>query len=226
MKRISSLAVLTIAMVTGSSVLSRAAEGDDIALPNGTELVVRLTSTVSNKGSEEGDPWLGKVAEPIFSGGQEVVPSDSKVHGHVTFVKPQGRATGKGEMRLVAETISVTDRGTFTIVALLKKADDNNGSKVKDAEGTVEGPGKSNTTLAKEAGVGAAAGAGVGAIAHGGSGALYGAAIGAVAGVVYGIAKKHQGVMLPPGTELTFTLDRTYLSKRVPPPPSADSSLD
>ncbi len=226
MKRGASLMIAAIALMTGFGVFARATDREDIALPNGTELVVRLTSTVSNKGNEEGDPWLGKVAEPIFSGGQEVVPEDSKVHGHVTFVKPAGRATGKGEMRLVAETISVTDRGTFTIVALLKKADDNNGSKVTDAEGTVEGPGKSNTSMAKEAGIGAAVGAGVGSIADGGKGALYGAAIGAVAGVVHTMAKKHQGVLLPPGTELTFTLDRTYLSKRVPPPPSADSSLD
>jgi hypothetical protein len=226
MKRGASLTVVTIAMMMAAGLLARAADGDDIALPNGTELVVRLTTTLSSKGSEEGDPWIGKVAEPIFSGGQEAVPEDSKVHGHVTFVKPPGRATGKGEMRLVAETISITDRGTFTIVALLKNAQDNNGTKVKDAEGTVEGPGKSDTSMAKEAGIGAAVGAGVGSIAHGGSGALYGAAIGAVAGVIHTMAKKHQGALLPPGTELTFVLDRTYLSKHVTPPQNADSSLD
>jgi len=141
-------------------------------------------------------------------------------------VKPPGRATGKGEMRLVAETVSITDHGTFTIVALLKNAADNNGTKVKDAEGTVEGPGKSNTSMAKEAGIGAAVGAGVGSIADGGKGALYGAAIGAMAGVVHTMAKKHQGALLPPGTELTFVLNQTYLTKHVKPPPSADSSLE
>jgi len=226
MKRGASITVVTIAMMMAAGLLAWAGDGDDIALPNGTELVVRLTNTLSSKGSEEGDPWVGKVGQPIFAGGQEVVPEDSKVHGHVTFVKPPGRATGKGEMRLVAETISVTDRGTFTIVALLKSAQDNNGTKVKDAEGTVEGPGKSDTSVAKEAGIGAAVGAGVGSIAHGGSGALYGAAIGAMAGVVHSVAKKHQGALLPPGTELTFVLNQTYLSKHVTPPPNADSSLD
>jgi hypothetical protein len=226
MKRLVLLTVLTLAIGFSPCFSARAADGDDIALPNGTELLVRLTTTLSSKGSDEGDPWLGKVEQPIFAGGQETVPEDSKVHGHVTFVKPPGRATGRGELRLVADTISITDRGTFTIVAMLKKADDNNGTKLKDAEGTVEGPGKSNTSMAKEAGIGAAVGAGVGELADGGKGALYGAAIGAMAGVIHTIAKKHQGALLPPGTELTFTLNQTYLSKHVAPPKNADSSLD
>jgi len=226
MKREVSLIVVIIATVLATGLQAWGVDGSDIALPSGTQLVVKLTNTLSTKGSEEGDPWAGKVAEPIFAAGQEVVPADSTVRGHVTFVKPAGRATGRGEMRLVAETISVTGQGTFTIVALLKNADDNNGTKVKDAEGTVEGPGKSDKSMAKEAGIGAAAGAAVGSLAHGGSGALYGAAIGAMAGVVHSVAKKHQGPLLPPGTELTFVLDRTFLSKHITPPPRSNSSTD
>jgi hypothetical protein len=225
MKKALSLIVLTVSLILPAGLLSWAAEGD-IALPSGTQLIVKLTNTLSTKGSEEGDPWAGKVAEPIFAGGQEVVPVDSIVRGHVTFLKPAGRATGQGELRLVAETISVPDQGTFTIVALLKNADDNTGSKVKDDEGTVEGPGKSVKSAAKEAGIGAAVGAGVGSIAHGGSGALYGMAIGAMAGVIHTVAKKHQGVLLPPGTEMTFTLDRTFLSKSIKPPADPNTRAD
>src|SRR5579862_8573521 len=98
MKRHASLTFLILVIVLSPCFSARAADGDDIALPNGTELLVRLTTTLSSKGSEEGDPWLGKVEQPIFAGGQETVPEDSKVHGHVTFVKPPGRATGRGEL--------------------------------------------------------------------------------------------------------------------------------
>jgi hypothetical protein len=204
--------------------VASAADSDEIALPNGTQLVVHLTTTLSSRGNEEGDPWLGKVSDPIFANGVEAIPAECKVRGHVTFIKPEGRTSGKGEMRVVAETISIPDRGTFTIVALLKNADDKTGSKVKDAEGTIEGPGKSTTTMAKEAGIGAAAGAGVGSIVRGGQGALYGAAIGAMAGVIHTVAKKHQGVMLPPGTEMTFVLNQTYLSLRIQMPQEDDAS--
>lgn len=217
------LTLVTLGVILATAYRAWGADTDDIALPNGTELVVKLTNTLSNKGSEEGDPWVGKVAEPIFANGQEVIPADSTVRGHVTFLQPAGRATGKGEMRLVAETVSTAERGTFTIVAQLRNADDNTGSKIKDAEGTIQGPGKSDKSIAKEAGIGAAAGAAVGSMAHGGSGALYGMAIGAMAGVVHGIVKKHQGVLLPPGTELTFVLNQTFLTKRIAPPPRASS---
>ena len=226
MKPASRLAILTVGVILAGGLVARPVDDSDIALPSGTQLLVRLTNTLSSKGSEEGDPWAGKVEEPIFAGGEEVVPRDSTVRGRVTFVKPAGRATGRGEMRLVAETISTPEHGTFTIVARLQGADDNNGTKLKDTEGTLEGPGKSDASVAKEAGIGAAAGAAVGSMAHGGSGALYGMAIGAMAGIIHSVAKKHQGPLLPPGTELTFVLDRTFLSKHITPPPSTNSSSE
>ncbi len=221
MKQICSFTVVLLAVALGLW----AADANDIALPSGTQLNVRLTNTLSTKGSEEGDPWVGKVEDPIYAAGQEVVPVDSTVHGRVTFVKPAGRATGKGEMRLVAETISTPEQGTFTIVARLQDAQDSTGTKLKDNEGTVEGPGKSIKNTAKEAGIGAAGGAAVGTLVRPGTGTLYGMAIGAMAGVIHSMAKKHQGPLLPPGTELTFVLDQTFLSKHVTPPlpnPSSD----
>lgn len=226
MKRVRLLILATTGMALAAGLLAWSADDGDVALPSGTELVVKLTNTLSTKGSEEGDPWAGKVEQPIFAKGEEVVPEDSTVRGHVTFVKPAGRATGRGEMRLVAETISTPEHGTFTIVAQLQNADDNKGTKVTDSEGTLEGPGKSAKSTAKEAGIGAAAGAAVGSIAHGGSGALYGMAIGAMAGIVHSVAKKHQGPLLPPGTELTFVLDRTFLSKHVTPPARTNPSSE
>jgi hypothetical protein len=226
MKRACLLTIATVGVILAVGILAWASDDSDIALPSGTQLVVRLTNTLSTKGSEEGDPWAGKVEEPIFAGGLEVVPVNATVRGHVTFIKPAGRATGRGEMRLVAETIATPEHGTFTIVAQLENAQDSNGSKVKDAEGTIEGPGKSDTSVAKEAGIGAAGGAAIGSIAHGGSGALYGMAIGAMAGVIHSVAKKHQGPLLPPGTELTFVLDRTFLSKHITPPPRSNSSSE
>ena len=223
MKQACSLTVVTIGIVLAVGLTAWAVDGSDIALPSGTQLVVKLTNTLSTKGSEEGDPWAGKVAEPIFAGGQEVVPANSTVRGRVTFMEPAGRATGRGEMRLVAETISTPEQGTFTIIAQLKDAENGTGSKVKDAEGTIEGPGKSAKSTAKEAGIGAAVGAGGGMLIDGGKGALFGMAIGAIAGIIHSTAKKHQGVLLPPGTELTFVLDRTFLSKRVTPPPRPEA---
>jgi hypothetical protein len=224
MKRTCALALALATGILGVNSLLCGADDSDIALPAGTQLVVKLTMTLSSKGSEEGDPWAGKVTEPIFAGGEEVIPEQSTVKGHVTFLKPAGRATGRGEMRLVAETVSTPEHGTFTIVTRLQSTDDSNGTKVKDSEGTLEGPGKKDSSIAKDAGVGALGGAAIGSMARGGTGALYGMVIGAIGGAIFGIAKKHQGPLLPAGTELTFLLDRSFLSKKIKPPAPANSS--
>ena len=189
--------------------------GDSITIPAGTNLQVRLTTTLSTRATQNGDPWTGVVLEPIFSKGEEIVPTNSTVEGRVTYLKEPGRAKGVGEMRLVAETITTVDGTRWSIVAGLEDAKGANGAKVTGEEGTIKGPGKSAKDAAVKAGVGAGAGAAVGGIAGGGTGALYGMGIGAVAGIIHSIAKKHKDLLLPQGTEMTFVISRETTAKRV-----------
>ena len=186
--------------------LSAASDIDSFTIPAGTTLDVELTSTLSTKSNQTGDLFTGKINEPIIYHGEEVVPESSVVEGHVTFIRPAGRATGKAEMRLVLDTIKIPSGQKYAIAASLKDADAS-GVTVK-TEGTVEGPGKSMKSAAKEAGIGAGGGAAVGAIAAGGSGALYGAAVGAIVGVAHTIAKHHGAAVLPAGTDMTFVVPR------------------
>ena len=187
--------------------------GDDsLTLPAGSELHVQLITTLSSKTNDTGDLWTGKVVEPVFGKGGEIVPDGSTVDGHITYVKGPGRVKGKGEMRLVADSISTPDKSKYDIVASLEDA---KGGNVKDEEGTLQGPGKSKKGTAVETGVGGAAGAGVGAIAHGGTGALYGAAIGAMAGLAHGVLKKGKDIVVPQGTEMTFVISRDTTAKKV-----------
>jgi hypothetical protein len=201
-----------LAAVLIVSTVSFASE-DTITLPAGSELHVELITTLSSKTNETGDLWTGKVVEPVFGKGGEIVPEGSTVDGHVAYVKVAGRVKGKGEMRLIADSISTPDASKYDIVASLEDA---SGAKVKDEEGTVQGPGKSKKGTAVETGVGAAAGAGVGAIAHGGTGALYGMGIGAMAALAHGILKKGKNIVLPQGTEMTFVITRDTTAKKVP----------
>jgi type IV secretion system protein VirB10 len=194
------------------STVSFASE-EAITLPAGSELHVQLITTLSSKVNDAGDLWTGKVVEPIFGKGGEIVPEGSTVDGHITYVKGPGRVKGKGEMRLIVDSISTPDASKYDIVASLKDAQ---GTKVKDEEGTMQGPGKDEKGTAVETGVGAAAGAGVGAIAHGGRGALYGMGIGALAGLAHGILKKGKDIVLPQGTEMTFVISRDTTAKKVP----------
>jgi type IV secretion system protein VirB10 len=189
------------------------ASEDTLTLPGGSELHVQLITTLSSKTNDTGDLWMGKVVEPIFGKGGEIVPEGSTVDGHIAYVKTPGRVKGKGEMRLIVDSISTPDTSKYNIVASLKEAQ---GTKVKDEEGTMQGPGKDEKGTAVETGVGAAAGAGVGAIAHGGTGALYGMGIGAMAALAHGLLKKGKDIVLPQGTEMTFVISRDTTAKKVP----------
>ena len=206
----SSKLILIAAAILAMATTSLAAD-DAITLPAGTELQVQLITSLSSKTNETGDMWSGKVVEPVFAKGKEIIPQGSSVDGHITYVRGPGRVQGKGEMRLVVDSISTSDASRYNIVASLKDAE---GANVTDKEGTIHGPGKDQTETKVETGVGAAAGAGVGAIAHGGTGALYGAGIGAMAGLAHGLLKKGKDIIVPAGTEMTFVISRDTTAQR------------
>ena len=193
--------------------------GDTLTLPAGSHLYVRLTTILSTRANQTGDPWMAQVVEPIIGGGEELVPSGSTVEGRVTLVKPPGRAKGVGEMRLTAESITTVDGTRYLISASLEDAQGAGGAKVKGEEGTIKGP-SSKKDDAVETGIGAGVGAGVGAVAAGGTGALYGAGIGAGAGLVHSLFKHGKDIVLPRGTEMTFEISRATTAKRVTNPDS------
>jgi hypothetical protein len=216
MKR-SLFALIVGAMLAALALPALSIAADDVlTIPAGSTLRVRLTTTLSTKTNQNGDPWTGQVAEPIIANGEEVVPAGSTVEGRVSFVKPPGRAKGVAQIRLTPETVMTPDEAKFSISAGLQDAQGAEGAKVSGDEGTIKGSGKSKKGEAIETGVGAGAGAGVGAIADGGTGALYGAAIGAGAGLIHSLLKHHKDIVLPQGTELTFVINRTITTKRPP----------
>src|SRR5712692_10363483 len=201
--------ILFVAVLTAAFAIPALWAGADdvLTIPAGTSVQVRLTTTLSSRTNQNGDPWTGNVVEPIFANGQEVVPVGSTIEGRVALVKPPGRAKGVAQMRLVPEKITTPDDVAFSVSAGLENAQGAEGAKVSGNEGTIKGSGKSNKGEAIETGVDAGVGAGIGAIADGGTGALYGAAIGATVGLVHSILKKHKDIVLPQGAELTFVIN-------------------
>ena len=207
--RSSSLVLIGAAIIALST--TAVAADDTITLPAGSEIQVQLITTLSSKTNQAGDMWSAKVVEPIFLKGKEVFPEGSFVDGHITYLKGPGHAKGRGEMRLVVDSIANPEGAKYNLVATLNKAE---GADVADQEGTLQGPGKDRSGTAVETGVGAAGGAAVGAIAHGGSGALYGAAIGAAAGLIHGSLKKGKDIIVPAGLEMTFVIPRATTAKK------------
>ena len=198
-----SILVSVIAVLAGPVLLTAA--NTQTVIPAGTRVGVQLITALSSSADRSGDTFAAQVQDPIFIGGEELIPAGSTLRGHVTFVKPPGRVKGKAEMRLVGDSITTKDGHAYAFKAELANG---NGSdvKVNGNEGTVEGQGKSKKKAAEESGIGAAAGAGAGALAAGGTGALYGAGIGALAGLIHTLAKHHKDIVLPTGTQMVFVL--------------------
>ena len=137
-KRVYSLGLAILAVSLFPALAVGAA--DTLTLPAGSNLNVRLTTTLSTRTNQSGDPWMAQVVEPIISGGEEVVPTGSTVEGRVTYVKPPGRVKGVGEMRLIAESITTVEGTRYLISASLEDAQGAEGAKVKGEEGTIKGP--------------------------------------------------------------------------------------
>ena len=111
-----------LALMLVSSTISFAVD-DTITLLAGRELHVQFITELSSKTNETGDMWTGKVVEPVFGKGGEIVPDGSTVDGHITFVKNPGQAKAKskdkdqGEIMLIADSISTPDGTKYNIVA-------------------------------------------------------------------------------------------------------------
>ena len=111
-----------LAAILVSSAFSFAAE-DTITLRAGSELDVEMITTLSSKANESGDMWTGKVIQPVFGKGGEIVPDGSTVDGHITFVnapgqaKPKSKEKEKGDFLLIADSISLPDGTKYSIVA-------------------------------------------------------------------------------------------------------------
>jgi hypothetical protein len=111
-----------LAAILVGSAFSFAAE-DTITLRAGSELDVEMITTLSSKANETGDMWTGKVVQPVFGNGGEIVPDGSTVDGHITFVNPPGQAKPKskdkekGDFLLIADSISMPDGTKYNVVA-------------------------------------------------------------------------------------------------------------
>ena len=60
-------------------------------MPNGTELVVRLTESLSSDVNKKGDTFLASLSSPIMIEDRVVVPAEAGVEGKVIEVQSAGR---------------------------------------------------------------------------------------------------------------------------------------
>jgi hypothetical protein len=162
-------------------------------VPSAAEFKLRLQSPIDTKESRVGDRFTATVIGPSSF-------ENAVVEGHISKLNRSGRMTGKTELALQFDSITM-DGQTVPFKAELIRIYDSEKVKQIDEEGNVETSSRTSDTT-KRSTIGAVAGAVLGGIAGGGKGAAIGAVIGAGAGAGTVMIEGNKDLRLEPGTEI------------------------
>jgi YMGG-like Gly-zipper len=168
----------------------------EFIVPNGTQLVGTLNSSLSTQNVRDGQQFSLTVRDAgQFDG--------AVIEGHVINVNRSGRVSGRSELTLDFDSIRLRNGQTYRFAGILEGVRTTDGEVVRiDNEGAVRDSNQTSRTIQRSA-IGAAVGAIIGAIAGGGQGAAIGAAVGAGAGAGSVYVQGRNDLELEPGTEVT-----------------------
>jgi len=195
-----------LVVVLGAILLAAAAVAqNNVSLPTGTTVKVKLENTLATFSSKTGDPFSGRVTEAVMLDGKEVIPVGATVQGRVTRVAEPRRIAGKPTIGIFPETVVLPNGERYMLNATLVDTSLRNGTDVND-EGQFKGKGHDGRDMT-EIGMGTGGGMLVGGLIGGGKGVLIGGVVGATATVTHWLSKRNSA-MLPAGTELVMELSR------------------
>jgi hypothetical protein len=171
-----------------------------LAINDNTQFVATLNNNLTTREARPGDPFTMTVIEPrAFAG--------ATIAGYVSRVSRGGRVSGRAEMDLAFERITLRDGRVMEISGYLEGVRPANGGesvRIDNEGGGISERDNQSSRTAQRTAIGAAVGAIIGAIVDEGRGAAIGAAIGAAAGAGSVYAQGRDDVELRSGTEMTI----------------------
>jgi hypothetical protein len=178
-------------------------------IPQGSHVAMRLVNSITTRTAKEGDYVYMTTATPIAANNQIVIPVGSYVQGVVSKSVRSGRISGKAQLGIRIDTLTLADGRVVRIAPRLASADDEGSSqKVTGKESTIEqGSGHADDakTIATLGGTGAAVGA---VVERSWTGAGIGAGAGAVVGGVVVLLTRGKEVELRHGSTVDVVFDR------------------
>ena len=182
-------------------------------LLQGTQIRLVLLNGLSTSVARNGDPFAAVVAEPVYYGGQLILPAGAHVYGQVGSVVHSKRFSlfrSQAALNITFRSIEVEHREMpvqMSILAIQDASTQSSGKKRKDIkieEGQVVHARPDVKGDIAIAGVGTAGGTIVGAVfGH----VARGLGIGMIGSTAYVMAKKGKEVELPAQTALLVRLD-------------------
>ncbi|MGD0298598.1 MAG: hypothetical protein ABSE86_15950 [Bryobacteraceae bacterium] len=178
-------------------------------IPQGSHLLLRMENSLSTRTAKEGDYVYLRSASPIAVDGKIIVPVGSYVQGVVAETKRSGRVSGRAELAIRLETLTLAQGQVVKFAPHLNSVDSgDSGQKVTGTENKVEQAptvGKDAARIAILTGTGAS----IGGIAdRSWTGAGIGAAAGSAVGLATVLLTRGKEVELRQGSTLDVVFDR------------------
>ena len=178
-------------------------------IPQGAHVGLRMVNALSTRTAKEGDYVYMTTATPIAAGGRVVVPVGSYVQGVVTKSVRSGRVSGRAQLAIRIETLTLPSGSVIQISPHLQSVDsEGTTQKVDSKEGEIKqgsSVGKDAATVATLGGTGAAIG---GITDRSWSGAGIGAGAGAGVGLATVLLTRGHEVDLRQGSMVDVVFEK------------------
>jgi hypothetical protein len=178
-------------------------------IPRGAHALLKMVNSISTRTAREGDYVYMRTATPIVAGGAVIVPVDSYVTGVVTASKRSGRVTGRAELSIRIETLTLASGKVVSMTPTLSSVDsEGTDQKVVGKENEIKQGGSKDADVARVARI-AGTGAAIGGIAdRSWKGAGIGAGVGSGVGLATVLVTRGREVDLQKGTTIDVVFDR------------------
>ena len=177
-------------------------------IPEGSHVLLRMVNSISTRTAQAGDMVYLRTASPIAVDGQILVPPESYVTGVVSYSKRSGKVSGRAELGIRLDTLTLPDGKSYKFSPRLASVDSGeHGQKVGGRENEVKAA-PSTGEDAKRIAILAGSGAGIGGIAdRSWKGAGIGAGVGSAVGVATTLLTRGHEVELNAGSTLDVVFD-------------------
>jgi hypothetical protein len=175
----------------------------------GTHVLLRMVNSINTRTAREGDYVYLRTAIPIRADGRIVAPAESYVQGVVSHTKRSGRVSGRAELGIRLDNITLPDGRSFRFAPRLAAVDAGEGGQQVDAHESTIQQGGSKGQDAQRIAITAGSGAAIGGLAdRSWKGAGIGAGAGAAVGLATVLLTRGREVELQQGMTLDVVFDR------------------